>query len=55
MAADRTERTPEPAPPDTPTPGADEPVSFTAEELRQMDADGLTLAAAIRAIESRPG
>lgn len=36
-------------------PCGDEPVSFTAEELRQMEADGLTLADAIRSIEVRPG
>lgn len=39
----------------TGTPSEDEPVSFTEEELRQMEADGLTLADAIRTIESRPG
>lgn len=33
----------------------DDDVSFTAEELRQMEADGLTLSDAIRAIESRLG
>ncbi len=33
----------------------DEKVSFTEEELREMEAAGLTLGDAIRAIESRLG
>lgn len=36
-------------------PFGDEVVSFTTEELQQMETDGLTLADAIRTIESRPG
>jgi hypothetical protein len=35
--------------------GPDDPVSFTADELREMEAEGLTLGAAIRALETRPG
>jgi len=33
----------------------DEPISFTEAELREMEAEGLTLGAAIRAIEARLG
>lgn len=36
-------------------PAPDEPVTFTEAELREMEADGLTLGAAIRALETRPG
>lgn len=42
------------APPPTPE-KADEKITFTEEELREMDAEGLTLGDAIREIEAQYG